>query len=387
MRVAIILGGVFLASVFGVAACVTATCVVTAADFHEKAERMDAFDLHLTSQSRVRASTPHGKIHVRSTDAGGGSLHALVTARAKTVEEAQKRLERARVVIDESNGDLVVSVEFKRDEARPSAEPMPTVELELLVPAGVMLDLGSESGAVSAEVGPFSGANLKSSYGSVQVENVNGDAIVESSSGSVTITGQRGGRAVAKTSYGKVVLVDIDATSARAETSSGAVKATNVHAPTIELESNYGAIHVDGVVGKLAAHTSSGAVSIQNANAEVTAKSDYGAVTVDGVLRSVNAHSSSGAVKVLARQGSVIDADWRIDSSYGRVSLEAPRDLKFDLAAKTSYGDVDVGYAIEMPPGSTTKRGSAIRGKVNGGGPLVTIESSSGSVSVSPHGR
>lgn len=382
-RVALILGGVGVFSVFGIGACVTATCIVTAADFRETAERTETHELKLTSGSRVRIDTPYGKVHVRSTDSGGGSLHALVTARGKTVEEAQARLERARVVIDDSNGNITVSVAFANANSSIS-DPSPSVDIEMLVPAGVKLDLASESGAVSAEGGPFAEARLKSSYGGVRVENVNGDATVESSSGAVSISGQRGGRAVAKTSYGKVALSDIDATSVRAETSSGSVTATKVHAPTIELESDYGAIHVDGVVGQLTAHTSSGGISIQNANAAVAAKSDYGSVSVDGVLKSVKAHTSSGSVKVCARAGSVIDADWRIDSDYGRVSFEAPKDMRFDLAAKTSYGTVDVDYPIELPAGSSTKRGSAVRGKINGGGPLVTVESSSGSVRVAP---
>jgi hypothetical protein len=92
-------------------------------------------------------------------------------------------------------------------------------------------------------------------------------------------------------------------------------------------------------------------------------------------------------VKVSAREGSVMAGDWSIDSDYGGVAFEAPRDLKFDLAAKTGYGTVDVDYAIELPAGSSTKRGSALNGKVNGGGRLVTIESSSGSVRVSPLDR
>lgn len=387
MRVAVLLVGICFFSLVGVAACVTTSCVVTASDFRQKAERNETHELHLTSQSRVRVDTPYGKVHVRSTESGGGSLQALVTTRGKTVEEAQKRLERVRVVIDEKNGDVAVSIEATHPEGSGWAEPSASVDIEMLVPTGVKLALASDSGAVSADGGPFAEARLKSSYGSVLVENVHGDATVESSSGAVAIKGQRGGRAVAATSYGKVSLADIDATALHAKTSSGYVSATNVKAPSIELESDYGAIHVDGVVGKLAVRTSSGGILVRNANAEVSARSDYGSVAIEGVLKAVNAHTSSGTVKVSAREGSVLADDWRIDSDYGGVALEATRDLKFDLAAKTAYGSVDVDYAIELPPGSSTRRGSALRGKINGGGRLVTIESSSGSVRVSPLDR
>jgi DUF4097 and DUF4098 domain-containing protein YvlB len=385
MRVAVLLAAVSLFSILGVAACVTTTYVVTAGDFREKAERTDATELHLASGGRVRVETPYGKVHVRTTESGGGSLRALVTARGKSVEEAQARLERTQVKVDESGGGVAVSVAFKSDGS--SSEPSPSVDFELLVPHGVKLDLVSNSGSVTAEDGPFADARLRSSYGTVEVENVEGDATVESSSGAVSISNQRGGKAVAKTSYGPVTLEAIDATSLRAETSSGSMKARRLKASTIELASSYGSIQVDGADGRLIVRTSSGSVSIQDAKADVTAKSEYGAVEVDGVLKGVTVHSSSGSVTVTARAGSVIDDDWRIDSNYGRVTLEAPHDLKFDLDAKTSYGNVDVGYAIEVPPGSSTKKGSAIRGKINGGGPVVTLESKSGSVTVTPRNR
>lgn len=384
LRVALVIGGIFLFTLFGIAACVTATSFLGSSDSREVVERTDVRDLHLTAGSRVKVSTPYGNVRVKTTDVGGGSMRARVVAHGKTIEDAQAQLDRTRVVVVETEGDVALSVDVTRESSWTNTHSVPSVEFELLVPAGVKLDLDSSSGDVSAEGGPFANSRLKSSYGDVLVDNVKGDATVESSSGSVTIQRQSGGRASAKTDYGSVNVSDIDATFLRATTSSGSVKAVNLRAPTMELESNYGDIRVDRAAGQLAAHTSSGTIDIVSAGPEVAAKSDYGDVKVDGVLTVCGAHSSSGDVEVKAREGSSIKSAWRIDSAYGRVSLEAPQDAKFDLDAKTSYGKVGVDYAIELPPGSTTKKGSAVRGKVNGGGALVTLESSSGDVKVGP---
>ncbi len=386
-RFVLVLAAVVFAGLLGFAACVGTVLHYSTNDAREMAERSEVRELHLSSGALVKVGTPFGKISVRTTESGGGSMHAVIRAYGATVEEARERLERARIAVDESSGGVSLALDFKRGETSRLGEQSPSVDFEVLVPAGVKLELASDSGTVTAEGGPFAESHLKSSYGSVRLENVHGDASVDSSSGAVSIAHQSGGRATAKTSYGKVDLSDIDATLLRAETSSGSVTAARIKAPTMELESNYGSIHVDSAAGKLSVRTSSGSVKVSNAEGGVDAKSNYGSVTVDGVLSSVSAHSSSGAVRVLAREGSTIETNWNIGSNYGRVALEAPQGVRFDLDAKTSYGSVDIGYAIELPPGSSTKKGSAIRGKVNGGGPLVTIESSSGSVSVAPIGR
>ncbi len=382
LRVALVLGGVFLFSVFGVVACVTATSFLGVSDSSEKVERTESRELQLSAASRVKVSTPYGNVRVRTTDAGGGSMHAHVVARGKSIEDAQLRLDRTRIVIEESSEGVVISVDFKRESRWVNTEPDPSVDFEVLVPVGVKLDLASSSGEVAAEGGPFAESRLKSNYGDVSIVGVKGDVTVESSSGDVAITHHSGGRATAKTSYGDVRVSDVDAASLHAKTSSGSVKAERIRAPTIELESSYGDIDVDSATGQIAVQTSSGSIDVLRSGPQVAAKSSYGAVKVEGVLEVCSAHSSSGEVHVIAREGSTISSEWRITSAYGRISLEAPQDAKFDLDAKTAYGEVEVEYAIELPPGAKTNKGSALRGKVNGGGALVSMKSSSGSVSV-----
>lgn len=386
LRLVLVLGGLFLGSVLCVVACVTTTAMVNSADYREKAERTDVRELHLSAGGLVRVETPYGDVRVRTAASGTGSMRALVVAHGKTAEDARARLERGRVVIDERDGGVAISFDFPVEKGRVTAEPAPTVDFELEVPAGMRLELSSSSGDISATAGPFGSSSLKSNYGDVAIENVRGDVRVSSSSGKVALARHSDGTAEVRTNYGDVSLADVDATNLVAHTSSGDVVAEKIAAAELKLDSNYGDVRIRGARGTLTAHSSSGEVVIEDATGAVSANSNYGEVAVDGVLRMVTAHSSSGEVKIRARAGSTIESAWRIDSNYGGVSLAAPADLAFELEAKTSYGDVEVGYPIELPPGTTTKKGSRLRGKVNGGGALVTLESSSGDVSVRPLG-
>jgi hypothetical protein len=63
-----------------------------------------------------------------------------------------------------------------------------------------------------------------------------------------------------------------------------------------------------------------------------------------------------------------------------------PSDLGFELAAKTGYGDIDVGYEIAVAPGGM-KSGKQLAGKVNGGGHRFEVATSSGNIVLRPRAR
>ncbi|MBL8856936.1 MAG: DUF4097 family beta strand repeat protein [Planctomycetes bacterium] len=392
LRATLVLGAVLFVSVTFAGLCFTA-CSYShfgistgswSGNFPEKAERTEVHELHLASGSTLRAHTPYGVIRVRASDDGTGSAHAVVRTQGKTVADAQARLGRARINVSESAAGTTLSIEFERDADLKGAEPTPSVDFEISVPAGVKLDLGSDSGDLVAETGPFGESRLVSSYGNLRIENVQGDAVLKSSSGNVSIARLSGGAADAQTDYGNVKISAVDGTAVRARTSSGNVRGQDLRAATIALDSDYGNINVTNATGKLSTRTSSGNIKLEGVQGALSVSTDYGRVDIDGIFDALTAHSSSGDVRVRAGSGSTVASAWKIDSSYGRVALQAPKDLSFDLDARTDYGDVDVGYAIELPAGSTTKKGPAIQGKVNGGGALVELKSSSGAVSVKP---
>lgn len=382
-RVLLIAAGVFAGSTLLVTACVATTCNISSADYREKAERTDERELDLASGSRVAVRTTSGDIQVRRAN-GPARMRAHVVARGETLAAAQARLDRVRVIVDPSANGVTLSTEYESESASGFGRIVPTIDFEVLVPDGVHIDLVSSSGDVSAKDAAFASATLKSSYGDVQLADVTGDVVLDSSSGDVSLARARSGRVQVKTSYGDVRLESVEATEIMALTSSGEVEAKGLSAQKIGLQSNYGDVSIESSKGQLDAHTSSGDVVCRAIEGSIAADSNYGDVQVEGVVTALEATSSSGDVSVIARAGSAIGTGWKIHSNYGDVSLQAPGDARFDLSAKTGYGDVSVDYGIELAPGSSTKRKSELSGKVNGGGPQLSISSSSGDVRVTP---
>jgi DUF4097 and DUF4098 domain-containing protein YvlB len=68
---------------------------------------------------------------------------------------------------------------------------------------------------------------------------------------------------------------------------------------------------------------------------------------------------------------------WRLETGDGNVTLEVPADLAADVDLHTSDGHID----LEFPVTTEGKiRENEVRGKINGGGNLVTIRTGDGSI-------
>lgn len=394
-------------------------------DWSEKAERTETRDLGLASGQTLRVESAAGQIHVRplSSASGKASMRATVRALGKTQADAQELLDRATVAVAESEHGVAIRLDVRRDTNEDRARPLPSVDYEIEVPADVALELESRSGSIQAEGGPFRAARLESSYGSVSVENVRGNVSATSKSGKVEVDHVSQGSVEAKSGYGSVSVSDVDGGNVQLESSSGQlsiarvkadrlsaesgygavelrevetehdvearsksghVTADSIKAARLQLKSGYGALRIKHVRGDLVLETTSGSISVDDVQSALTAKTGYGSIDVDGVLTGLTLESSSGGVKARARPGSKLDSEWSLTSSYGRVELQAPKSLAFDLAAKTGYGQIDCGYTMEVAPGALAKSGREVHSRVNGGGKTIRLQTSSGNVIVTP---
>jgi DUF4097 and DUF4098 domain-containing protein YvlB len=426
-KVVLVVGAAAFVSMIGVTACVASRYGVhlgfASDNFSAKAERTDNLELEIESGRTLSAATPRGNVHVRAEQGQSGHVRAVVHAWAPTQAEADDQLSRTSIVLDKTPFGTAVRIAVKEpSEHEAKTRGSSAADFEIVVPAGVLVDLESNCGNVRADGEGLGGARAESSYGDVAVENVKGEVVASSRSGSVAIakvlngkidassgygdvaladaegtqialkTGSgsvrlervRAERVSARSGYGNVTLVDVKSeTDVDASSKSGDVRLSSVSAATVQLKSGYGKVQAKNVKGEISAESSSGDVVVSNVEPSVAAKTGYGDVEVDGVLTALNASSSSGNVTVKARAGSKVDSEWKVQSKYGRVELGAPVDASFDLVAKTGYGEIELGYSVQLDPG-VVHRGKEIKGKVNGGGRSVRLESSSGNVRVRP---
>lgn len=155
-------------------------------------------------------------------------------------------------------------------------------------------------------------------------------------------------------------------------TGSGEIRVDSITG-SVRLSTGSGEIQVNDVSGSVSAQTGSGAIKARNiGTADMTTGS--GEIQVSGLRGGVHARTGSGDVHV---QGEATSG-WELHTASGDVRAEMGPGAKFDIDAGTSSGEIRVAQSM------TTERSDRhhLRGKVNGGGNRIDIQTSSGDIEV-----
>ncbi len=140
---------------------------------------------------------------------------------------------------------------------------------------------------------------------------------------------------------------------------------------SIDARSSGGSFDIAQFNGNVDIHSSGGSIKVSDYTGELAINSSGGSVNLDDVSGSISANTSGGSIKanILTLENALT-----LKASGGSISAIVPRDLGMDL--DLSGGRVNTAltnFEGEM-------KDNKIQGKINGGGVLVTLASSGGSV-------
>lgn len=162
---------------------------------------------------------------------------------------------------------------------------------------------------------------------------------------------------------------------AHVRTGSGDVELNSVHGAT-QATSGSGTIRALGIGGALTASAGSGNIVLeQTAAGDVEVSTGSGEVELKGVKGGVRASTGSGNI---VADGTPTNT-WKLRTGSGDVRIQFPPDAAFDLHAHTSSGTIDSAHEIAVQ-GRISPR--ELEGKVHGGGVLVDVSTSSGSINI-----
>ncbi len=143
------------------------------------------------------------------------------------------------------------------------------------------------------------------------------------------------------------------------------------------LRTGDGKIEVAGLKGAMDLHTGDGSENLDNVDGKLRATTGDGHIQANGRFDELELKTGDGHVDVRATSGSTLAAGWRLETGDGSVSLEVPPDLSANVDLHTSDGHID----LDMPVTTEGKiQQNEIRGKLNGGGSLLTIRTGDGSI-------
>jgi DUF4097 and DUF4098 domain-containing protein YvlB len=153
-----------------------------------------------------------------------------------------------------------------------------------------------------------------------------------------------------------------------------------VHMPRegkINLRTGDGRIEVGSFKGEMDLHSGDGSQTIAGADGKPRASTGDGHIRANGRFDELDLKTGDGHVDVRAVDGSSLGGSWRLETGDGGVTLEVPGNLAADLDLHTNDGHID----LDLPVTTEGKiRENEIRGKINGGGNLVTIHTGDGSI-------
>jgi hypothetical protein len=160
----------------------------------------------------------------------------------------------------------------------------------------------------------------------------------------------------------------------------GNLTAADLHGD-LTIHTSDGSQELTGLSGNLKLHSSDGHLRVRNASGALEARSSDGNQEIAGAFTSLQLHSSDGSITVELADGSHLSSDSRIESSDGSVTLRLPKSFPAELAVSTSDGSIQSTLPLVVDGyNSKGNSGHNIRGKFNGGGSLLTIHTSDGSV-------
>lgn len=193
--------------------------------------------------------------------------------------------------------------------------------------------------------------------------------------GSIRVTRLSGNQSI-RTSGGSLHLEDIQGTVV-GRTSGGSIRASRLDGD-IELATSGGGIQIEQVTGtRLKTRTSGGSIRLAGISVPTEAHTSGGGLDIEGGPAPLQASTSGGSVR--ARFAVVPQADVSLRTSGGGIHVTLPNDASLQLDAVTSAGSVHCDFPIAVS--GTPERGT-LRGPIGGGGPLLTLRTSGGSIRV-----
>jgi DUF4097 and DUF4098 domain-containing protein YvlB len=148
----------------------------------------------------------------------------------------------------------------------------------------------------------------------------------------------------------------------------------------IRLQTGSGNVRAQSIAGPLHGGTGSGDIEVsETAAGDVDLHAGSGNITVRGIQGGFRGEAGSGDIIAEGMQTN----PWEIRTGSGNVRVRLPGNAAFDADISTSSGSVDVDSPVETTvQGHVNENHKNIRGKVRGGGPVLSVRTGSGDIHI-----
>ena len=118
-----------------------------------------------------------------------------------------------------------------------------------------------------------------------------------------------------------------------------------------------------------------GSIGVSDVNGNLDLETTNGRIEVAGCQGSLDASTTNGSIEAaLTRVASTI----RLETTNGRIDLTVPRGFAADVSASTTNGSIN----SDLPVATTRFDRNSLRGKINGGGTPLRLNTTNGSITI-----
>ena len=297
-----------------------------------------------------------GAIDIQTAEQNKVQVIVTKESKSKLVKASQEMLKDFELAFEHEGSNVRIDGAFKRGREH-WRKQLNRLKIHFLVtvPRQYNIDLDTSSGGIS--VADLDGdVRAKTSGGNLRLGDITGTVWGRTSGGSIELTSS-GGQAELKTSGGSIEVVNV-AGDVQARTSGGNLR--------------FGAVQ-----GSISGKTSGGNIKVAKCNGGADVQTSGGNIILQNVGGSVNAKTSGGNIHAFMIKQP--DSDCRLHTSGGGITTILIPDIAVDVEAETSGGHVSTDFAVEsVIQGKVPK--NRLKGSINGGGPLLKLRTSGGSI-------
>jgi ribosomal protein S28E/S33 len=325
----------------------------------------------------------HGPVTLEGGVSPNVSYQVRVSVKTRTNAQAVRILDRYAVgsarqgdwlVLTAPDGPFLtaVSIQAPRLAAAAISTSDGTVDVR-----GIDGVLNVDTGGGELQVDRVGGnCKLSTGGGDVRVGQVGGSLECASGAGRITV-GTVHGEAVLVTEGGDIVANDVGG-RVRAQTRAGGIHIVKAGG-AVTATSGGGRIVVDKADGVVVARNVAGPVQV-GAAAGVQCESSAGGVRLGNILGSMQVSTMMGSILADLLGGK--PADSFLASGDGDITVLIPSNVGVNIRAESEMADTIRRIVSEFPGIPVRRQGNEIvaEGPVNGGGPLLRISATQGTI-------
>lgn len=160
------------------------------------------------------------------------------------------------------------------------------------------------------------------------------------------------------------------------DTSSGGISVDDLDG-YVRTETSAGGLRFGKIKGTVWGRTSAGSIKLTSCDSAVDVITSAGSIELESVGGDVNAKTSAGSIR--ATMTAQPQNECSLRTSAGGITVTLIPDVTVDVDAETSAGSVSTDFAVaSIIQGKFPK--NRLKGSINGGGPLLKLRTSAGSI-------